>query len=180
MSETKKINVRVWSGSGSAFVVEMANAGKRGKTCRALRISTSAVYDRDPAYGEVRHFLSNLEGLDGTQDFDDVVTMARAVKAEAPSFEFYLESVRGIDAPKAKLLARNEKFSASADESGVHLADLTDHCNEPRALSRGSASRAYDLAKKVWSRVELAETFHQAVEILESAGIDLHCYCGMD
>ena len=33
------IHVQVWTGSGTARITDMTNAGKRGKTCRRLRFS---------------------------------------------------------------------------------------------------------------------------------------------
>lgn len=177
MSETKTIHVRVWSGSMSARITEMQNAGKRGKTCRTLRLAGH--YKPDD---EVRWFFQEtLAKLSGEESLDDVALMCRALKAGCPTFEFYEETIRGIDAPREVLTANVEgKFFASADEDGVSLGDLTDRFNEPRAYSRGSGSRAYGIAKKVWADVQAQATFYDAIRVLSGAGLDIHSYCGMD
>lgn len=176
----RSIHIRTWSGSLSAVVTEMANAGRRGKVCRTLRLSGS-VYEQDPGYGEVFHFFCGLAELSGEESLDDVLLLARALQAEVPEFKFYEETIRGIDAPRVRLVAGVEgAWIGSADEDGVGLADLRDRANEPRARSRGTPARAYTLAAKVWARVQAARTYPEALDVLRDAGLDLSTYCAVD
>jgi hypothetical protein len=154
-------------------VIDMTNAGKRGKKCRELSAS-------DPCQGS-RDVFARIEKA---QSFDEALSIVLEAKASQLSSTFHVlqGEIRGVDAPKERLTAGNAgTWSASVDEDGVSVADHTDPFNEPRAITSGqSKAAAYSKAAKVWDRVQAARTFHEACSILRNAGVRLHSYCGMD
>jgi hypothetical protein len=187
MSATKtttapKINVRTWSGSQTVLVTEMTNAGKRGKTCRTIHAGfRGRVGDDAAGYGEWLHAINDvLPHLDAAEtSFDDAATYLRAMSGVA-QIELREETIRGVDAPLPALVVKGTTWDASADETGVHVADYLDRNNEPRSLSRGSHARSYKLAAKVFPTLTPEMRYHDVVQALEAAGIDLHSYCAMD
>lgn len=90
--------------------------------------------------------------------------------------------VRGVDAPKPRLVAGNGAWSAMADAGGVCVSDHTDHHNEPRAITgdRQTKAAAYSKASKCWALLETATTYGQALTILREGGVRLHSYCAVD
>lgn len=188
------INVKIWESARCARITDMTNAGKRGKTCRLLRFrGSSAMPWPNPvshaACDATDEILGRLGGLPESASFDDVaallhnaVAVARAAGVSADLVAvFDDETVRGVDAPKPKLTAGNEKWSGYIDEDGVHLEDLSDKNNLPHERTHGQApDKAYKLAKKVWHLVERAETMGAAAKILREAGCALHGWCAMD
>jgi hypothetical protein len=178
----KMIHVRTWSGSQTVLVTEMTNAGKRGKTCRTIHAGfRGRVGDDAAGYGEWLHAINDvLPHLDAAETtFDDAATYLRALAGIA-DLELREETIRGVDAPLPALSAKGATWGASADDSGVHVADLADRANEPRSLSRGSAARAYKIAAKVFPTLRPEMSYHEVVAALETAGVDLHSYCAMD
>lgn len=159
-SAPARVHARVWLGSASALVVDMTHAGRRGKKCRTVRVWLGH-NESAPSYGEARHFLDVLGALDPETGFDDVMTLARAVKAECPW-------IPGV-------------WSGSLDDDGVHLRDLTDTNNEPTEITHDQApARAYALGARVWPQVQAAKTMHEAARILRDAGCRLHYFCAVD
>jgi hypothetical protein len=189
------IHVRTWSGSRSATITEMTNAGRRGKRCRVLRIEGCAgdPWSSDEPWAKaVRHsqaILGEVARYGAECDFDVVAArvgylVGRAREEGVPEGHLgsRVESIRGIDAPRAVLTAGVEgKWSASIDENGVHLRDLND-VNEWTEITAHGQSRAeaYRLAASVWAKVEAATTRRDASHILSAAGCRLHGYCAMD
>ncbi len=200
-----KIHVRNWTGDGSVTVTDMANAGKRGKVCQSFhQQGHHYAGSREDAANmasqrgilDIASYLAKLTGkkfgesinmvVDG--NYAEVVAEISRIAAEAKangayswSLNSHSDEIKGINAPKPKLVAGNDKFSAGADNDGIHLADLTDRFNEPREITSGQTNaRAYEIAAKVWDRVQAAEDFRQASNILSAAGARLHYYCAMD
>ena len=192
-------HIRTWPGSGCITLTDMTNAGKRGRTCRTLRLSV-------PSWGQWEHRL-NCEGYDAARqcaaelvatltpgtvatDFDDAaglalfaVAKARAAGANSALVESHDGEVRGVDAPKPVLTAGVDGvWSASAGDDGVCLRDLVDvnQWTEITPSSKQTAARAYELARKVWDRVAVAPTRYEASKVLAAAGCKLHGFCGMD
>lgn len=177
------IHVRTWSGgSQSVRVTDMTNAGKRGKTCRTVHASfTGRIGDDAAGYGEWLHAINDtLPALDaGETSFDDVLTFLRALAGLA-TIELREETIRGVDAPLAKISTSGPKFTASANEDGVTVCCLVDRANLPQALSRGSNAKAYAIAAKVFPTLRPEMTIHEVVSALVAAGVDMHSYCAMD
>jgi hypothetical protein len=204
VSPAATIYVRTWSGSGSARVVEMNNAGKRGKRCRVLRFSgwfntagdrQSAAYRAHSLTAAVVNYLAELAGgsaymVDGTTNaatLDEVRLTILAMIAEAGdtsnAVHLYDEECRGVDAPKVTLTAGVDGvWSGSVGDNGIYLADLTDQHNDPRIITPHDQANntAYALASKVWGQVQAAKTFSEVQRILSDAGCRLHYYCAMD
>lgn len=178
----KPANVRTWSGCKSAQIIDMTNAGRRGKTCSLVRYWPAYTAAAEAAAGELVRYLNEPETM--SAGFDAILAGAEAIRARYPgdlNREEYM--IRGVDAPAEPLAAGVAGiWSAEADENGLHLADLTDHNNEPREITdhRQSPSEAYRRAARVWPQVAASKTLRQAREILESAGCRLHHYCAMD
>lgn len=186
MSTTTKtttlINVRTWSGSQTACVTDMTNAGKRGKTCRTVHVSFAGFGQKDEdGYGEWLHAVNTvIPSLDTAEtSFDDVMTYLRALAAVA-KVELRERTIRGVDAPKPVLMASGPKFAASANEEGISIACLVDHNNLPKGYSRGSAARAYAIAAKVFPTLTPDMGMHAVASALSAAGADMHTYCAMD
>jgi hypothetical protein len=187
----------------------MEHAGKRGKRCRTLRISGAPWTDtgndspRDAAARwtwQLMHRLQKLAPDVATQPhraprfivplpFEQAADIVRQTIEEARAegvpdgyLQAYDEEIRGIDAPRPVLSAGIAgKWSATADEDGLHLADLADAMNEPRMINtRQTDAEAYRLAAKVWHLLARARTMHEAADILTAAGCRLHYYCAMD
>lgn len=194
---------RTWFGSGTAYIVDLTNAGRRGKTCRALRFRGCVSYARDEssvAADSVTHsvmrYLSTITGgrqfdADGVAavSFDEVLETIVGIVCGADAdlgdhVRCYDETIRGVDAPRPTLTAGIEGvWGGHVDnERGVSLADYTDRHNDPREITRHgqSANKAYELAAKVWDRVKLAKSMSEAGRILSDAGCALHGYCAMD
>lgn len=188
------IHVQVWTGSGTARITDMTNAGKRGKTCRVLRFSGAlgCSYNAEAlqAHGMTLNVLEMLKPGQPihTQDFDTAcanmkaaVDTARALGVGERLIAVHEEEVRGVDAPLPLLTAGNEKWSAKADEDGLLLRDLTDHNNDPAMCDyKQKHSQAYKLAAKVWGQLAACQTMHEAGEVLSKAGVKLHYWCMVD
>lgn len=199
------VHVKVWSGSRTARIIDMTNAGKIGKRCSTLRISGASwsaspfeTEDQKAARQASESLIAQLEGLgehvsNGGQvlDYDfEMLTGAVLHRVNAAhaagSPESYLnafgESIKGIHAPRRPLTAGVEgKWSAIADESGISMRQLDD-VNEWSQITRHGQTgpQAYKLAAKVWDRVKQCSRMGEAAEILRAAGCKLHGYCAMD
>lgn len=199
------VHVKVWSGSRTARIIDMTNAGRIGKRCSTLRISGASwsaspfeTDDQKAARLASESLIAQLEALgdhvnNGGQvldyDFEAVVELVlRRVHAAhaAGSPESYLnafgESIKGIHAPRPVLVAGVEgKWTASADENGISMRQLDD-VNEWSQITRHGQTgpQAYKLAAKVWDRVKRCAKMGEAAEILRAAGCKLHGYCAMD
>lgn len=188
------IHVRVWTGSGTARVTDMTNAGKRGKKCSVLCVHgvASSYHWSGPAEKMAASYTDNLVRLadefDRAERFEDLQVLMFRLMVAARSdgvpeglLKLHEEEVRGVDAPKEPLTAGIPGvWSGGADEGGVSLSALND-VNEWREVShRMTDARAYDLAKKVWGKVKEAASCHEAASILRDGGVRLHGWCGMD
>lgn len=176
--------------SNSIRIIDMTNAGKRGKKCKVFDFCGSSSYGRsipetieERITYEIKQFVTSEEF---PKTFDESVSAIMAkIKDSGTSFPFYVKSfeIKGVDAPRKKLYAGLEGvWSGYVDSNGVHLADLTDKLNEPREITHHSQSynKAYDLAAKVWDKVQGAKTINEASQILRDAGCKLHFFCAMD
>lgn len=182
------IHVKVYSGSGNGTITDMANAGKRGKTCRTLTFlgDAAAVIDRLCTTPEQRAARGGCYALEcrpvnevRPDDFDAVCGEVRA--AAHPTTRLIDGEIRGVDAPRPVLTAGVAgKWSAGADETGVSLHDLDDVNQWTEITFKQSPAKAYELARKVWDRVKAAATRYEASNILTAAGCRLHGYCAMD
>ena len=169
---TKATHVQVWTGSLCARVTEMVNAGKRGKTCRMLRLTTVGYINNMPGYGEVLHFFNETAEKLAGESYEDIRLLCRALAGVCEGFTFHEETIRGVDAPKLVLTAGVAgKWSASASADGITVSDLRDTINEPKSITPSSQSeaQAYKLAAKVWAKVTEAKTYGQAVDVLPSS-----------
>jgi len=191
------IHVRTWPGSGSATVTDMTHAGKRGRKCRTLRISGAPSNWNWPPADEAQrlaarhtvHVLHTLENLDGKASFEDARETVRDLIAEARQqgvpldyLTSYDEVIRGIDAPRPRLMAGVPGvWSGYADETGIHLSDDADQHNMPAEVThKQTEAAAYSIACKVWDRVQKAATMPEASSLLTAAGARLHYWCRMD
>lgn len=186
------INAQIWGGSGSVRIIDMTNAGKRGKTCRVFAVDGGATYTQNhdtaewQAYWDFCRVLTDLHGSDFASrggvnldvDFDTILAKAKELNASIHE----REAIRGIDAPKPELIAGIDGvWSASADEGGISMSDLTDQNNCPRQITFGQTNAAaYKLASKVWHKLADCKTMHEAGRVLSDAGCRLHYYCAMD
>ncbi len=112
----------------------------------------------------------------------DAVDAARALGVAESWLRYFEEDVRGVDAPQIQLTAgKVGVWSGTADEDGIVLEDLKDTNNLPRTITHDQTNgAAYAAAAKCWSKVKLAESMHEAAEILRGAGARLHYFCAMD
>jgi hypothetical protein len=195
------VHIEIWEGGPSARITEMVNAHKRGLDCRVLRVSCVR-WHCDPLklkpeqqlaarYStEMMAHISEIQRLSShvAFAFDDIreglislVNLARSKGAGDSYLSVTDETIKAIRAPRVALTAGVEgKWSASADESGISMLDLVD-VNQWREIThRQTAARAYEIAAKVWPRVQAAPTLRAAAEVLRQAGARLHGYCGMD
>jgi hypothetical protein len=206
-----KIHVRNWTGDGSVTVTDMANAGKRGKVCQSFHFQGFHYYggSQDPAHKasergrlDVAFYIARLVGKDPNAAIDDVVEAdyaavvaeisrmaaeAKAAGAYSWALNVRSDEIKGINAPKPKLVVVSKKWSARADNDGIHIADLVDHNNEPRMItpSGQTNAKAYEIAAKVWPQVvalaaDENSTMYRAGDIFGAAGAKLHSYCAMD
>lgn len=175
-----KIHVRNWTGTGSVRVIDMTNAGKRGKRCEAIHYQgqrwgrlQSQMSEAEKASEKgslaIEFYVARLAGKTPNDsinmvidaDYAEVagtikamVAEARAAGAETWAINAYDEVIRGVDAPVAPLSASSAKVSVSADESGISIRDLVDANNWPAMISiRQSEQQAYRYAAKVWPAV---------------------------
>lgn len=189
---TKHIHVRTWSGSCTATITDMTNAGKRGKRCRTLRFSgppwNGGSDLQKLAAQRGRTIYYEIENLNG-ETFDEAADKIRGLVAEARAegipegyIAVYDKEIRGVDAPVPVLThCIEDVFSVKADNSGVCLSALNDPYNEwTEITSRQKAGQAYRLAAKVWSEVQACKTLSEASGVLRNAGCKLHGYCAMD
>lgn len=182
------IHVRTWTGSGTGRVTEMRNAGKAGKTCRALRVLGTSY--TGPGYAGAQQatcsLMALLEAADPAESFDSIAARLRAIVAgltgsEAIAVTIEEETIKGIDAPRALLTAGVPgEWSAKADEDGICLRDLRDVNEWTEITHRQTKAAAYTIAARAWPAVLTATTRGQASDILRTAGARLHGYCAMD
>jgi len=174
----KLAHLQTWSGSKGAEVIDMTNAGKRGKTCEKTITWTHCAPD---ALGD--QFLELFTPELVSQGYDAIsAAMYQAAATWAKGYNVETRTIRGIDAPVKVLTAGIPgKWSATADNDGLHLRDLADQYNEWTEITiRQSNPDAYRRAAKVWPQVQAAQTMHEARSILEAAGCRLHGFCAMD
>jgi hypothetical protein len=203
--EKEMVHIKVWSGSGCARITDMENAGKKGKTCKTLRISGTSWGPSDHETPEQKKARKGWEAISSTLEMDfpesrrdgeiadrDYAAMVEWVKKIVSQVQgdgvpvYYLqaydEEIKGIHAPKPPLTAGvSGKWSAGANENGISLHELDDP-NEWTEITPHDQSdaRAYDIARKVWDKVKEAQTMREAANILRAAGAKLHGYCAMD
>jgi len=188
-----KIANMVESGAYYLNMTEMLNAGKRGKKCRYISIGfTTCPSLKTGNEDQFRTELMAKCGLaineygrkSSTASFDEIAMM---IKANAPKvgkygLEIFEQEIRGIDAPVQPLTAGGRGWRASATEEGVTVEDLLDTNNYPMSITAHDQSKpeSYRIAKKVWTWVERASSYSDAVRILRDSGIKIHSYCAMD
>ena len=185
---SKAVNIRTWHGSASATVTEMANAGRRGKKCRVLRVQgwfpNGVAGPEAETAGNVTHeVISLLDRTDESTPFDLIAQMVRAIAAKSNRVDVYDQEIRGIDAPRPVLSAGIDGvWSGKADNDGIFLRDLSDANNCPAECtpSGQTNAKAYAVAAKVWDAVRAAKSMHEAGQILRAAGAKLHYWCMMD
>jgi len=201
------IHMKLWTGSRSARITDMTNAGKRGKVCRILRVSgtpwqpgnyANLTTDQQNALDwsdrvfSACYVISRGCDSDGQilhLEFDQVTAPIRALVTEARASGIpewacaaYDETCKGIHAPRPILTAGvSGKWGASANETGISLRQYDD-VNEWSQITPHDQTgpRAYELAAKVWDRVKACDKMSQAADILQAAGCRLHGYCAMD
>lgn len=193
------IHIQIWSGTGSMRIVDMANASKRGKTCNAFCVRGEQprwVSEDRTEQRAAMHYTRAIRLLVGGDEargvrevkYEELLAQVQGLVAQARAdgvnenwLSIHLETVRGIDAPKPRLEFSNDKFSACADEEGIHLSDLVDQNNLPAMCTfKQSGAKAYDIAAKVWDKVKTAKSMYDAGSILSGAGARLHSWCRMD
>lgn len=190
------INVQVWSGSGSVRITDMTNAGKRGKTCKILSIRGEGSRWIEPeqvvqkkAMDYTQEIILTAEVFPTDTKFEDVTKEIEVIAHKAWAdgvipvwLEMELREIRGVDAPKQKLIYENENFSACADDDGITINDKCDLHNEPSMITSHLQAKnaAYAVAVKAWTKVTQAKTFSEAGNVLRDAGARLHYYCRMD
>ena len=186
------INVRTWSGSHTARITDMTNAGKRGKRCRVLCFigHVSPVKPDHPETAYTLRIYRAIAELDRAMSFDAAAELLVGLICEAYAagcseygVRIFEEDIRGVDAPREVLEAGIAgKWHARADEDGIGLYDDEDRNNEPAMITahEQGANKAYDIARKCWHLVKAAPSFHAAGEILRQHGARLHYYCRMD
>ena len=190
-----KISVKTWVGSGTATVIDMANAGKRGKKCRKLYFGGWRPYtsDRESLAGRAADLSMRVltylaETVTEDDDFDAVRDKVLEMVAAAGDLNNAVrvhdrEEIRGIDAPRPVLSAGIDGvWSGKADNDGIFLRDLSDANNCPAECtpSGQTNAKAYAVAAKVWDAVRAAKSMHEAGQILRAAGAKLHYWCMMD
>lgn len=198
----------MFSGSGSFRLIDMENAGKRGKTCKVLRFngypwdlehSKTATEPQKAAARWSRaiyYRVFDLAGVDCTYQHDlsiplslsdvaghvnDMVHRAAIEIGNGTELVVYEDSIKGVDAPVEPLGAGVPgKWSAQATNRGISMRQLDD-VNEWSEITHGqTGNAAYRIARKVWDQVMKCATLREAREILESAGARLHGYCALD
>src|SRR3990167_3295878 len=189
--------MKLWTGSRSARITDMTNAGKRGKVCRILRVSgtpwqpgnyANLTTDQQNALDWSDRVFSACyvipRGCDSDGqilhlEFDQVTAPIRALVTEARASGIpewacatYDETCKGIHAPRPILTAGvSGKWGASANETGISLRQYDD-VNEWSQITPHDQTgpRAYELAAKVWDRVKACDKMSQAADILQAAG----------
>ncbi len=189
------LNIQTWSGSGSASITDMDNAGKRGKTCRVFQFRGWRNNGGTPEADRANEFTALVIGIlvvehdRPTLDFDGlhrlITSMVDTANREQPlagGIAIYDETIRGVDAPVPVLTAGVAGlWSARADKDGLAITDDADKYNEPAMITtRQKHGQAYRLAAKVWTQVQGCATFSQVGDVLKVAGCKLHYYCRMD
>jgi hypothetical protein len=186
-----KTHVKVWTGGPSLQLIDMTNAGKRGKKCRTIRASGwyTSKPDLKTTANWSGHMVHWAEHVDTSKSFDELaeelVGIACAAYADGVDPHYLrvheVEEIRGIDAPKVKLVASGPGWSAQADENGIVINDDADQHNLPCEITHQQTNAAaYAIAAKVWDKVKQAKSFSEAGQILSGAGAKLHYYCRMD
>ncbi len=190
------IHTQTWSGSGSARVTDMTFAGKRGKTCQVLTVHGEGSRWIEPSRTEQRkamdytteiHELIKSSAVESSfeeiqKQVTSVIDRARADGVGENWLSLESRTIRGVDAPKPKLVIDADGFSACADDDGITINDKRDLNNEPSMITRHDQAKnaAYAIAAKVWEKVKSAKTFSEAGNILSGAGAKLHYYCRVD
>lgn len=190
------IHIQTWTGTNSARITDMTDAGRRGCRCRVLRFQGAPWYagpcetpEQVAAREWTGRIMAEIVFLRGEPaNFDrtahairELMEAARAAGALSCYLSLSDESIRAIDAPRVPLTAGVAgHWSAGADETGISLRQLDDVNEWSEITHDQSPARAYAIAAKVWARVQSAATLREASAILCAAGARLHGYCAMD
>jgi hypothetical protein len=162
------IHISTCTGSRSVRIVDMTNAGKRGKVCRVIHDSKIDGFD-------TFHQMTRTTGnAIVAMSFDDAASMMPETAD--------LEEIRGVDAPLPRREVMHDNFSLTLDTNGAHLRDNRDQINWPTTITshRQNNRTSYMKALKVWDKLKAATTYYECVELMSDAGCVLHSYCAMD
>lgn len=179
---------------GSCFrLTDLANAGKRGKTCRE-----AALYDLDylalrgdgELAGNILGMLPAVQAIAERDGYDDAVDfLRRAHKIAAPfGLAFNERELRGVDVAPATfkpLTIRTAALEVEAGFDSFSAQCLRDKANVPTIIPpvRGAKATAVK-AFYAFVRDHAAEiktvTFDRFLRMLSAAGVRYHYFCAMD
>jgi hypothetical protein len=186
------LHVHVWKGSRTARVTDVANAGKRGKTCTQFVVMATCPDGKsDEAHAKYNFCtgaLHEIEELPRQMSLSELgifmgklVERAREAGLSERQFSVEMGQIKGIHAPRKPLsYVRDGEWFVEADENGIRMGQLNDP-NEWRDITiRQSAARAYEIAEQVFPLVANQQSYSQMRDLFTRAGARLHGYCGMD
>jgi hypothetical protein len=169
--------------SRSISIVDMTNAGKRGKVCPTISICGD-----DNDVSNVCNFCHNGSmKLGDVDNFTQAILFAQACKDEFQA-DVYNNTKRGVDVIPANLKPftfRNNKVAFECTINDYDCSDLLDGANEPKLIAGSSegvrAKKAfYNFCVKNAGLFTDNTSMHDIHEMANKCGCRPHSYCAMD
>lgn len=186
VGETREIHgMRVHLFRGSLRVTDLANAGKRGKTCGELTVSWWEGNDEADRYARelVRRIVA-------APTYSAALAVARAgATRDLPGGGVQVDErpLKGVHvAPGGfeEINVRGPHVAVSAGRFEFSISDLDDRNNEPRCISGSRAGQREVARFYTWAKANRAKipsmTMDDVMEAMEKIGVRCHYFCGVD
>ena len=170
-------SVRFHRYNGNLEVTDLANAGKRGKVCRRISVTSKDGWARILETDAVNFIIETAELI---PTFSTVENAARLVAVVTE------REKRGVDVTPAghDIRITGLKVDVTFSPRDFSISDSLDFANESRAIhfedyGANNAKRAHKWA--LANRETIAEmSFEGILRALSAVGVKYHRYCGMD
>lgn len=166
---------RVHRYATSVTVVAVADAGKRGKRCRELRIRSSnqATLNivADLIVGKIESGATDLEAF------------LHSYMLFTPGVVLDARDLRAVDVPFGGIIINGPKAYIDADSTQFTVRCKVDQANEPTLIlqpGRKCAKQALTWFKANQKAIEDGITLRDISMGLASAGVATHYYCAVD
>jgi hypothetical protein len=178
--ETK--NLRIHRYRDSLSVIDLTNAGKRGKTVdRFSAAHNPTIGDDDPRAIGLDNLAYDISS-GKIKTYDEALRQAKSL-----GLEIYEGTVRGVDVapPGSKPIEVNtDNLYVKIDHTSFMVRDKRDQNNDPTLIPPMKGGRTAVKKFRAWADKNIAllntMTFAELNKEMSREGIDSHYYCAMD
>ena len=175
-------NLRIHRYASSLSVIDLTNAGKRGKTVDRFSVDCSPmVADEDPRKVGISDLASDISS-GKIKTYDEALRRAKSFSSEV--FE---QKIRGVDVapPGSKPIEVNtDNLYVKIDHTSFTVRDKRDQNNDPTLIPPMRGARTAVKKFRAWADKNIAllntMTFAELNKEMDREGIDSHYYCAMD